>query len=78
MTNEKINAAIAEAIKQRDQARGHYDRIYQKHRKIKIELKDASEFINALEKENQELMKQVGSLMFMAETMQNEINKLQK
>lgn len=60
MTDEQINAAIFEAIKQRDQAR------------------EQLEFIDALKKENEELMEQVGSLMFMAEIMQNEINKLQK
>lgn len=78
MTDEQINAAIFQAIKQRDQARQHYDRIYQTHHKTKKELKDALEFINSLKKENEELMEQVGSLMFMAEIMQNEINKLQK
>ena len=78
MTDEQINAAIAEAIKQRDQAREHYDRIFKKHNKTEMELKDASEFINALTKENEELLEQNGSLMFMAEIMQREINKLQK
>lgn len=78
MTDEQINAAIFYAIKQRDQARGHYDRVYQKHCQTKKELKDALEFIKALEKENGELMEQVGSLMFTIEIMQNEMNKLQK
>jgi cell shape-determining protein MreC len=78
MTNEQINAASFEAIKQRDQAREHYDRIYQKLCQTETELKSASEFIKALEKENEELREEVGSLMFMTEIMQKEINKLQK
>jgi len=113
MTDEQINAAFFQAIKQRDQAREHYDRIYQKHRQtetelkkafgkievlsmdndslksdrdnawskavdLKKEVKESLEFIKALEKENGELMEQVGSLMFITEIMQKEINKLQK
>ena len=78
MNNKQINAAIADAIKQRDQAREHYDRIFKKHNQTEMELKDASEFINALIKENEELLEQNGILMFTAEIMQREINKLQK
>jgi len=87
MTNEQINAVSFEAIKQRDQAREHYDRIYQKHRQTEMELKKAFgkikvkellELSKALEKGNEELREEVGHLMFMAEIMQKGINKLQK
>jgi len=110
---EELQTALSETIKQRDQAREHYDRIQRKCHPTEMELKKAFgkievlsidndslksdrdnawskavdlkkevkeslEFIKALEKENGELMEQVGSLMFITEIMQKEINKLQK
>jgi putative IMPACT (imprinted ancient) family translation regulator len=64
--------------KQRNQAREQYDRVEEERHKAQVSFKDALEFIKALEKENGQLMEQVGSLMFTVEIMQNEINKLQK
>lgn len=74
--SEELQAAFSEAIKQRDQAREHYDRIQRKCHLTEMELKKAFGKIEVLSIDNETLKSDRDNAWSKAVDLKKEVNKL--